>query len=166
MGKFYTLKQSPDFGDKSKTIQTGQDHLKTNSTVVFFLFRYLLRSFPSTANVFGWVGGWGSILSNFIWIIGIFYIDKLYQSFLSCVECSCTNVHVQMYSSNIWENYERRSTRISEMEVSFCCQVFKKLFRDGLDIQKERIRELRRYAREQRQRRAEKHHTDLVSLEN
>ncbi|KAK2184386.1 hypothetical protein NP493_267g00008 [Ridgeia piscesae] len=45
-------------------------------------------------------------------------------------------------------------------------QVFKKLFRDGLDIQKERIRELRRYAREQREHRAERHHADLVSLEN
>jgi len=45
-------------------------------------------------------------------------------------------------------------------------QVFKRLFRDGLDIQKERIRELRTYAKEQRQERARRQQQQLDSLEN
>lgn len=44
--------------------------------------------------------------------------------------------------------------------------IFKKLFRESLDIQKERIRDLRRYAREQRSVRAEKQQNELESLEN
>ncbi len=45
-------------------------------------------------------------------------------------------------------------------------QIFKRLFQEGLSIQKERIRELRKYAREQRETRAEKQHQELSSLEN
>jgi len=45
-------------------------------------------------------------------------------------------------------------------------QVFKQLFHDGLDIQKERIRELRKYAQEQRQQRARRQQEELEALEN
>ncbi|XP_064595710.1 centrosomal protein of 95 kDa-like isoform X2 [Liolophura sinensis] len=44
--------------------------------------------------------------------------------------------------------------------------LFKKLFRDGLDIQKDRIRELRRYAKEQREIQAQERQNDIDSLEN
>jgi len=45
-------------------------------------------------------------------------------------------------------------------------QVFKRLFNDGLDIQKERIRELRKYAKEQRQERTRRQWEELEALEN
>ena len=45
-------------------------------------------------------------------------------------------------------------------------KVFKNLFQDGLEIQKERVRELRTYAKEQREMRAVKQQNELESLEN
>jgi len=57
----------------------------------------------------------------------------------------------------------------------YCCccsksvsvfKVFKKLFNDGLSIQKERIRDLRNYAKEQRQERAKRQQLELEALEN
>ena len=45
-------------------------------------------------------------------------------------------------------------------------QIFKKLFRDGLDIQKERIKELRKYAREQRNNQAKVQRDEIESMEN
>ena len=45
-------------------------------------------------------------------------------------------------------------------------QVFKRLFNDGLDIQKERIQELRKYAQEQRQQRTRRQQQELEALEN
>ena len=48
----------------------------------------------------------------------------------------------------------------------FSRQVFKRLFNDGLDIQKERIRELHKYAREQRQERARRQQQEIEALEN
>ncbi|XP_068672596.1 centrosomal protein of 95 kDa-like isoform X1 [Montipora foliosa] len=45
-------------------------------------------------------------------------------------------------------------------------QIFKKLFQDGLDIQKQRIRELREYAKEKREALAEKQQNEIESLEN
>jgi len=47
-----------------------------------------------------------------------------------------------------------------------CLQVFKDLFSDGLRIQKERITELRKYAKEQRDLRAKKQQQELESIEN
>lgn len=44
--------------------------------------------------------------------------------------------------------------------------IFKNLFKDGLAIQKDRIRELRRYAREQRDKQAKKRQDEIDSLEN
>ncbi|ELU06850.1 hypothetical protein CAPTEDRAFT_228536 [Capitella teleta] len=44
--------------------------------------------------------------------------------------------------------------------------LFKKLFEEGLDIQKDRIRELRKYAKDQREKRSEIQGNDLASLEN
>lgn len=45
-------------------------------------------------------------------------------------------------------------------------QIFKKLFQDGLDIQKQRIRELREYAKEKREALAERQQNEIASLEN
>ncbi|XP_067044214.1 centrosomal protein of 95 kDa-like [Acropora muricata] len=45
-------------------------------------------------------------------------------------------------------------------------QIFKKLFHDGLEIQKQRIRELREYAREKREALAQRQQNDIESLEN
>jgi len=45
-------------------------------------------------------------------------------------------------------------------------QVFKRLFNDGLDIQKERIRELHKYAKEQREERTRRQQQELEALEN
>lgn len=45
-------------------------------------------------------------------------------------------------------------------------QVFKKLFQDGLEIQKERIRELRKYAKEHRDSEAKTQRDQIESMEN
>ncbi|XP_071965178.1 uncharacterized protein [Antedon mediterranea] len=45
-------------------------------------------------------------------------------------------------------------------------QIFKKLFEDGLQIQKNRIRELRKYAKEKREEMAEQQQNEIESLEN
>lgn len=45
-------------------------------------------------------------------------------------------------------------------------QIFKKLFDDGLDIQKQRIRELREYAKEKREALAQRQQNEIESLEN
>lgn len=45
-------------------------------------------------------------------------------------------------------------------------QIFKRLFEDGLDIQKQRIRELREYAKEKREALAQKQQNEIESLEN
>ncbi|XP_064644332.1 centrosomal protein of 95 kDa-like [Lineus longissimus] len=44
--------------------------------------------------------------------------------------------------------------------------VFKRLFKEGLDIQRERIRELRKYAKDQKAKRAEVQQNEIESLEN
>ncbi|KAL4227155.1 Centrosomal protein of 95 kDa [Mactra antiquata] len=44
--------------------------------------------------------------------------------------------------------------------------VFKKLFKDGLEIQKERIKELRKYAKEQRESQAKAQRNEIESMEN
>ncbi|XP_060070544.1 centrosomal protein of 95 kDa-like [Ylistrum balloti] len=44
--------------------------------------------------------------------------------------------------------------------------VFKKLFKDGLDIQKDRVKELRKYAKEQRDSQAKVQRNEVESLEN
>ena len=50
--------------------------------------------------------------------------------------------------------------------IDVLLQVFKRLFNDGLDIQRERIRELRKYAKEQRQERTRRQQQELEALEN
>jgi len=45
-------------------------------------------------------------------------------------------------------------------------QIFKQLFNEGLDIQKQRIREMRKYAREQREAKAKKNADQVESIEN
>ncbi|CAB4004565.1 centrosomal of 95 kDa-like [Paramuricea clavata] len=45
-------------------------------------------------------------------------------------------------------------------------QIFKNLFEDGLEIQKQRVHELRTYAKEQREKRAVRQQNELESLEN
>ena len=45
-------------------------------------------------------------------------------------------------------------------------QIFKQLFNEGLDIQKQRIRELRKYAKEQRDIKAKKNRDQVESIEN
>jgi len=45
-------------------------------------------------------------------------------------------------------------------------KIFKKLFEDALEIQKERIRELRNYAREQRAQEAQRKQNELESIDN
>ena len=48
----------------------------------------------------------------------------------------------------------------------YSSQIFKKLFDDGLDIQKQRIRELREYAKEKREALAQRQQNEIESLEN
>jgi len=45
-------------------------------------------------------------------------------------------------------------------------QIFRRAFEDGLDIQRERARELQRYAKEQQQTLAKSHREQLESMEN
>lgn len=44
--------------------------------------------------------------------------------------------------------------------------IFRKLFKDGIEIQKERIKDLRKYAKEQRDKQATKQRNEVESLEN
>ena len=46
------------------------------------------------------------------------------------------------------------------------CQIFRRAFEDGLELQRERVRELQRFAREKQRRVAKQHHEELESLEN
>ena len=45
-------------------------------------------------------------------------------------------------------------------------QVFKHLFDEALRIQKERVRDLRHYAKDQRDERTKKHQEELEAMEN
>ena len=45
-------------------------------------------------------------------------------------------------------------------------QIFRRAFEDGLDIQRERARELQRYAKEKQQSLAKRHREQLESMEN
>lgn len=45
-------------------------------------------------------------------------------------------------------------------------QIFKKLFEEGLQIQKQRLRDLRNYAREKRAEQKIQHQNELDSMEN
>lgn len=45
-------------------------------------------------------------------------------------------------------------------------QIFKRTFEEGLELQRERIRELKRYARERQEEHAKKHQDQLESMEN
>lgn len=47
-----------------------------------------------------------------------------------------------------------------------CCQIFKTLFEEGLEIQKQRLRDLRVYAQEKRDEQRREHQIELESLEN
>ena len=48
----------------------------------------------------------------------------------------------------------------------FHLQLFKKLFKQGLDIQKERVRELMKYTADKREERTKKQQEELQALEN
>jgi centrosomal protein CEP95 len=45
-------------------------------------------------------------------------------------------------------------------------QIFRKLFKDGLDIQKDRVREMKKYAKEQRDTEASTQRNEIESMEN
>jgi centrosomal protein CEP95 len=45
-------------------------------------------------------------------------------------------------------------------------QIFRNLFKDGLAIQRERIQDVRRYAKEQREKQEERRQNEIDSLEN
>lgn len=47
-----------------------------------------------------------------------------------------------------------------------CWQIFKTLFEEGLEIQKQRLRDLRVYAQEKRDEQRREHQNELESLEN
>lgn len=49
--------------------------------------------------------------------------------------------------------------------MSFFLQLFKRLFAEGLKVQKERMQSLRSYAREQRENRAKQQERDVQALE-
>lgn len=51
-------------------------------------------------------------------------------------------------------------------QLSSCPQIFKQLFRDALELQRGRLRELRRYTREERARRAHAQQNHIESMEN
>ena len=50
--------------------------------------------------------------------------------------------------------------------VYLLLQVFRKLFEEGLKTQRDRIRDLRQYSRDQREERARKQKDELTSIEN
>ena len=52
------------------------------------------------------------------------------------------------------------------MNLLLLPQIFKRLFEDGLEIQKQRIRELREYAKEKRETLAQRQQNEIESLEN
>lgn len=48
----------------------------------------------------------------------------------------------------------------------FVCQIFKNLFEDALEIQKERLHELKVYAKDKRAEQKRQHQDELESMEN
>ena len=45
-------------------------------------------------------------------------------------------------------------------------QIFRRTFEEGLELQRERIRELKRYAKEKKEEHAKKHQDQLESMDN
>lgn len=57
---------------------------------------------------------------------------------------------------------------LGKLQIFFfnCWQIFKNLFEEGLEIQKQRLRDLRAYAQEKRDEQRREHQNELESLEN
>ena len=62
------------------------------------------------------------------------------------------------YELQLKAKLQRRRTREE--------QIFKRTFEEGLDLQRERIRELKRYAKERQEEHAKIHQDQLESMEN
>lgn len=63
-----------------------------------------------------------------------------------------------MYTSSSWESFRFAFVN--------CWQIFKNLFEEGLEIQKQRLKDLRVYAQEKRDEQRREHQIELESLEN
>ena len=87
-----------------------------------------------------------------------------------CRQCKIRKREMVMEKS--WKKYfvkyvgTLNNKLIPPLFLSSPHQVFKHLFKDGLEIQRDRIRELRRYAKEEREHRAERQQNELESIEN
>lgn len=55
---------------------------------------------------------------------------------------------------------------LSDFIFTIKWQIFKKLFEEGLNIQKQRLRDLRNYAKEKRDEQRRRHQDELDSMEN
>ncbi|XP_067942983.1 apical junction molecule-like [Watersipora subatra] len=76
---------------------------------------------------------------------------------------------VRVQSARVKKYYDEYSTRMKASMLKNKTkeeQLFKRLFAEGLRVQKERMQVLRVYAREQREKRAQKQAVDVESLEN
>jgi hypothetical protein len=64
--------------------------------------------------------------------------------------------------------YLFKDKKLLELRILFnyILQIFRKLFKDGLEIQKDRIKDLRKYAKEQRDKQTTKQRNEVESLEN
>lgn len=71
-----------------------------------------------------------------------------------------------MFLSIQFEFHEFQLLNESYYFCFFFLQIFKKLFEDGLEIQKERLRELKSYAREQREKNEKRQQNEIESMEN
>jgi hypothetical protein len=59
-----------------------------------------------------------------------------------------------------------KDKKLLELRILFnyILQIFRKLFKDGLEIQKDRIKDLRKYAKEQRDKQTTKQRNEVESL--
>ena len=85
--------------------------------------------------------------------------------------CTVPNTVDGLYYCNILINFSCTLVPFDQILLLFVLllfsvKVFKRLFHEGLNIQKERIRDLRKYAKEQRQERAKRQKLELDALEN
>lgn len=81
-----------------------------------------------------------------------------------------SNVHARRQAAararRYYHDYELRMKAKLQRRRTREEQIFKRTFEEGLELQRERIRELKRYTKEKREEHAKKHQDQLESMEN
>lgn len=81
-----------------------------------------------------------------------------------------SNVHAKRQAAararRYYHDYELRLKAKLQQRRTREEQIFRRTFEEGLELQRERIRELKRYAKEKQEEHAKKHQDQLDSMEN